>query len=667
VQGTAVHALLRNGTTLYVAGNYQYVGAKRQRGLVGLDTRTGRVIWDAQIDRNVYALKLAGELLYAGGEFGSAGQSNRQNIAAIRLDTARATAWNPQADRGVFAMEVEGNVVYVGGQFTTAGTKPRNRLAGLDATTGVATPWNPNPNGLVRALAVSGNSVYVAGDFTAIGGQNRRAFAAVNTANGAAQALDLDIRPTTAAAGQVLTIHIDGDNMYLGGSLTNALGEAHCMFIGRDLGSGEVLPTPKATHFNGAANADFGVLAFAVADGRVFVGGDFYSMGGVPRQNAAALSLATGAPTSWAPEVAGPVFALAAGDDQIYLGGTFTNVNGEAAKALALVDATGGGNVPGWSFSPVKQSGEVGVTSLALAGNRLYVGGSFTGVADLTRRMVAAVESQSGAPIAGFDAKLTGGSSGVSCLLLARQNLYVAGDFTGVGGHGIARLAAVSASDGDVVNWVPAPNQEVRTIAATGDTLYVGGRFTQLGGVALRNFGAFSLPDHSLQPIDAALSTTSQGVNAMAATPQTLYVSGDFDAIGGEFRQNLACLASFNASAYEWDPALDERASAIAVTEDVVVLAGNFRFIGQSGDARIAAFLNVFPRGAGIFQLITTPDGTLKLQCNTGDRTDCILQAASDIAHPAWTTIATNELAGFNWTTELRVDQAKRYFRAVAR
>jgi hypothetical protein len=57
----------------------------------------------------------------------------------------------------------------------------------------------------------------------------------------------------------------------------------------------------------------------------------------------------------------------------------------------------------------------------------------------------------------------------------------------------------------------------------------------------------------------------------------------------------------------------------------------------------------------------------LKLQCNTGDRTDCILQAASDIAHPAWTTIATNELAGFNWTTELRVDQAKRYFRAVAR
>lgn len=667
--GSVVNALVMGGDTLYVGGTIQRVGGKPFGGLVGLDVATAKATWDPQLQGAANALKLSGDVLYVGGNFFSVGASNRPYLAAVRLDTAAATAWNPQPDAQVFAIEVLGNNVYAGGQFATAGTKPRNRLVALDATTGLATAWNPNPNGIVRALAVAGSSVYVGGDFSAIGGQTRRNFGVVNTGNGAAQALDIAIQPINAPVGQVRAMLISGTSLYVGGGLTNALGELHRMVLGLNLGTSESLPTPAASDYNGQAGISFGINALAMAAGKVFVAGDFYSIGGVPRRSLAALSLATGDAMPWSPQAGGPVLALVGDANRIFVGGSFTNMNNFPARGLASVDAFVGTNITSTRFifaGSNQFSADNTVFALALSTNRLYVGGNFTHVGAVARRFVAGVDRDTGAADT-FDAKLGGGFGGVNALLLRGTNLFLAGDFNTVASQTQLRVAAVAAADGALRSWNPAPNQAVVTLASDGANLYLGGIFNQIGGVALKNFAVYSMADFSLQPVDASLGQFSGGVNAIAVTPNTIYVSGVFDAIGGEFRQNLASLAAFNASAYDWDPAPETAPTVLALTEQFAIAGGPNRSLGRSPTNRLSGFLTVFPRGPRVTSLSLTKDGSFHIQTTTSDRVDSVIQTTTDLLSGVWTSVLTNDVPGFPWTADIPAAQPQQFFRIMAR
>lgn len=666
VQGAAVYALALKDGVLYVGGQFTRVRGKTASGLIGLAAADAQVTWDPLFAGTVYALDVANGLVYVGGSFYSVGYSNRQNLAAIDVSTALANAWNPAADGPVYALKAAGTTTYVGGQFTAVGTKPRNRLAALDSG-GVAINWNPNPNGLVRALATSGTSVYVAGDFSTIGGQNRRGFAVVNTGNGAAQSLNLDIQPPTVVAGMVRSILLDGSSVYIGGSLTNGLGALHRLLLGFSVPGPVTLPTPAASEYNGTVSG-YGVNALAAADGLVFVGGEFLSMGGVARHRAAALSQTTGSALPWAPSFSGPVLTMAYGSNVIYAGGNFTNVNAtNYVRGLAAVDPYLGNHRPEFNFLGTNQYGDATVASLVVSSNRLYVGGAFIAVADQSRRFLAAVNADNGLPISGFNAKLGGGFSGVATMVMVQNNLYVAGDFTTVNSQSVPRLAKVSAVDGAFQNWTPNPNQAVYTLAAANETLYVGGVFTVISGTAFRNFAAYSTFDDSLMGVDAALPTYAGGITTVAATPSTLYVGGSFEAIGGEFRRNLACLASFNASAYEWDPAPDYWPNVISVTDELAVIGGAFKDAGRSPTNTATGFLMVYPRGAMITRAAKTTSGALQLTCTTGDRTDCIIQSTEDLLSHDWVTLATNEMPGYRWTYEVPVTSGNKLFRAVAR
>lgn len=666
--GTAVNALALDSGVLYVGGAFTRLGSRSISTLAGLASGNGAVVWDPVIGYGtVMTLDIANGLVYAGGTFYTVGISNRQNLAAIDITTALANAWNPNADQAVLTLKVSGQTVYVGGQFTAVGTKPRRSLAALDAN-GVALNWNPNPNGIVRALALGGNSVYLGGDFTAVGGQNRPGFAAVNTGNGAAQSLDIKIQPASAPGGLVRSILLDGDSLYVGGGIKEALGESHRLLVGISLLDTTVLPTPAGSEYVGAANAAFGINAMAAANGKVLVGGEFVSIGGVPRQKAAALSMSTGAALPWAPLFSGPVRSLAYSSNVVFAGGTFTNVNGVTQPGnLAAVDAVRGTSIPDFTFFGTNQWGDASVNALLFGSDRLYVAGAFTAVGDKGLRLLAAVNPRSGLVIDDFDAKLGGGYYGVSALALVSEKLYVAGDFTTVNSQPAARLAQVSADTGAMQSWTPNPNQPVNTLAATSDSIYVGGSFTSIAGVAFKNFAAFSIADNSVQGVDAALSVSAQSVNAIAATPTALYVSGSFDSIGGEYRLNLACLACFNASSYEWDPAPELPPATITLTDELAIVGGPFRFLGRYPTNSPSGFLAVFPRGPWISGITSTPNNTVKVTTTTGDRIDAVLQATGDLSSPGWTNVATNEAPGYSWTAEVPMNSPRQFIRAIAR
>ena len=465
----------------------------------------------------------------------------------------------------------------------------------------------------------------------------------------------------------------NANSLYIGGSFTNANGELHRLLVGLNLASSATIPAPSGTDFNGAVGSDVGANAIAIADGRVLVAGNFVSLGGVPRQRAAALSTTTGAPLAWAPGFDAPVMSLAYGPNGIYAGGLFTNVFSNSvpilANGLALVDPVSGIPVPGFEFQGTNTSfGTLSVNALAVSAGTLYAGGSFTAVGGQPRRYVAALDPAGGFLIPTFNASLSGGFNGISSLVLAGSSLYVAGDFSTVAGASLPRLAALSPDTGAAVNWTPAPNQAVTVLAASSDTLYVGGTFTQIGGTALRNFAAFSLADNSLQPVDAALPQYASGLTAMSATPTTVYVAGSYTSIGGNYEQNLASLASFNASAYAWDPSPDVAPSVIALTDEDAFIGGDFRYLGQSPTNMVSGFLAVFSRAPQILSITLADPSTVQITTTTGDFTDAVIQSSPSPVKPVWTDEATNGAPGFWWTQDLPVTRrGNSYFRAVGR
>jgi len=122
----------------------------------------------------------------------------------------------------------------------------------------------------------------------------------------------------------------------------------------------------------------------------------------LPRDYLFAYELGTGRILPWVPKVDGPVYALAAGPNgSVYAGGAFRTVNGTPQRGITLLGNTGQ-KVPG--FTAAINHGDV--RSLAVRGQWLYAGGTFTRIAGADRVALARLNAASGAIDASFDPRL---------------------------------------------------------------------------------------------------------------------------------------------------------------------------------------------------------------------------------------------------------------------
>jgi hypothetical protein len=667
VAGTAVNALLLDGSRLYIGGSFTRInGAANSGGLFGLNSGNASLAWNPVLSGTVNALVLNAGLIYAGGNFTTVGSSNVASLAAISTNAAAlATGWMTAtngADAAVLTLAISGTNIYVGGQFANIGGKARNRLAAISLVTGVSGTWNPNPNGIVRALWLTDTNAYVGGDFTTIAVASRRGFASLGlTGTGTAAALDLQIL-SASTVNLVRSLLLSGTTLYVGGQFTNSLGQQSALLTSVDTTTGLAAVAPIGTELNGAAGAAFGINALAAAGNTIAAGGDFQSIGGTPRHSAAALSISSGTALPWAPNFSGPVLSMALGTDALYVGGSFTNLNGTNAQGLVSVDYSTGNALP-FTFRGTNGSSTVIVSCMQLAPNGLYVGGFFTTVSAQARRLLAMVDPVTGNLNSAFDAKLGGGSVGVDALVLTGTHLFVAGDFTTVNALAQPRLVDVSPVDGTAVTtWVPAPNQTVTALAASADTLYVGGNFATINGITLKNFAAFSLADRSLIPIDAALPVSAAGVTSVSATPTVIYLGGSFTAAGGENRLNLGCLSPLDGTAFDWNPSMDLGPTAINLTDNFAFVGGPFRFVG----GQPYGFFTAFSRAPRFLSAIQLDPATVQFATTTGDHTDAVIQWTTDLKSGIWTNIATNS-PGFVWTFQLPITGTAGFLRAVAR
>src|SRR3989440_295342 len=161
------------------------------------------------------------------------------------------------------------------------------------------------------------------------------AFFAVTSVTYAQSALD-GFDPNANGPVRVVVVQPDG-KILLGGDFTTLSPNGGTAVTRNHIARLNVDGTLD-TVFN--PNANFGVGAITVqADGKILVGGEFFSIGGQSRDHIARLDPTTGLADSFAPEPNGNVSSIIQqADGKILVGGDFTNIGGQMRRGIARLD-----------------------------------------------------------------------------------------------------------------------------------------------------------------------------------------------------------------------------------------------------------------------------------------------------------------------------------------
>lgn len=228
-------------------------------------------------------------------------ERNAQTVTADVLPTAQIGTKSDGTDGVVWALKIVGDTVYAGGNFANArpagaskgdlAEVTRSNLLSFSLTTGALTSFAPNVNGQVKALATSpdGSVLYVGGVFTKVNGESHSLIAAFDTSTG--QLIE-SFAPQIIGT-YVNAIAVTNSAVYVGGLFTagNRTGRKNLMAFDT---SGRLLGwAPKADD-----EVDAMVLTPKVD--KLIVGGRFEKVNGKTHRGMAALSLTSGAPLAWA-------------------------------------------------------------------------------------------------------------------------------------------------------------------------------------------------------------------------------------------------------------------------------------------------------------------------------------------------------------------------------
>ena len=174
--------------------------------------------------------------------------------------------------------------------------------------------------------------------------------------------------------------------------------------------------------------------------------------------------------------------------------------------------------IPTWA--PSLNAKGLAITS-SPDGTKIYVAGEFTSVNGVPRYRIAALDPVTGALTPGFNATV---SYRVSALVATNTTLYAGGAFT-VGPNNLTRtrLAAFSATTGDLLSWAPTADAEVKAMVMSpdGTRLIVGGAFVNLNGASANGMGALDPVTGALLPWAANTVVKDSGRHAAILTLTT--------------------------------------------------------------------------------------------------------------------------------------------------
>jgi Secretion system C-terminal sorting domain len=410
ITGNDVSSICLYGGKLYAAGDFSSLGGQNRNNLVALDTITGlATAWipatTGGSSNNIRALGASGSKLFIGGNFTSVGSRQISYLAAIDTGTGTADNWNPGLNNVVFDLTVSGSTVYAGGYLTAAGLTVRNNLAAIDLSTGRLKSWNPNADGAVNALAFAKGRIYAGGSFSNIGGAYKPNLAFIDTSTGTSvQAIP------AGAGGYILALASTGNRLYAAGNYG---------LVAYNLITGSLIGSFHPTF-------DYSVVTSLCPSGNlVYAGGYFSTVNGQSHPLAAAFDTATDLPTSWSPNLSGiSANAIAISGSKVYIGGQFSTVNGQQCASIAAIDAATGSLLNGFTSSFTL---DYKVSTVAAAGNLLYIGGQFSPIGNIPgTSYIATLNAFTGAVSSWRSAVV---ANEVTSIVLLPQSVFVGGSF----------------------------------------------------------------------------------------------------------------------------------------------------------------------------------------------------------------------------------------------
>jgi hypothetical protein len=240
-------------------------------------------------------------------------------------------------------------------------------------------------------------------------------------------------------------------------------------------------------------------------------------------------------PTAAMATTMGRVEAVLVAGDRIFIGGSFLMVvdpDGEmhVRRSLVALDRTTGKVDETW---PTQLAGfSATVNDLALAEGKLYIGGEFTEVShdgsNVKRRGLAVVNATTGELIDGTP-QLGNQPDIISAMHLDGNVLYLAGDFAQVGTATRSDAAAIDVTTDTVTSFNPQlGGGQATAVTADSERVYYGGSFTTTGATATGRIVAINKANGSIAWSGLSANATNGNVNALDHDGTHLYVGGAF-------------------------------------------------------------------------------------------------------------------------------------------
>ncbi len=404
------------------------VSAVIDRGSAGV---TADALPTAQVNGVVWDLVVAGNTVYAGGQFSTArpagaapgsGTVRRSNLLAFDIRTGRLTSFAPAVNGAVrtLALSPDKKTLYVGGSFTSVNGKKRLRFAALAAGSGALKSPAPAFNNSVRAIVATASTVYAGGNFSAIGKTSRSRLAAVSATTGKVSS---SWKP--AANGDVLALVFapGGASIVAGGSFSKIGSKAACGMTRLNRSTAAVQSWSINTVVKNCGK-NTAIMSLATDGSRVY--GSGYSYGGGNYEGVFAAT-ATGG-LSWLQDCRGDTYDVAVANGRVYSAGhahNCANIGGfpEAAsrtnyRALAVtagatgtVGTSSGGytafkgrpspSLVNWfpQLTPGTVTGQTQAAwSVLASGPYVVLGGEFTAVNGIKQQGLVRMTTRAAAP-----------------------------------------------------------------------------------------------------------------------------------------------------------------------------------------------------------------------------------------------------------------------------
>lgn len=562
---------------VYLGGSFTKIGL-RYSYLAKIDSATGDVPRTyPKANSTVNAVVSDGNGgWYIGGSFSLVGDSTRSRLAHINA-SGEVSAWNPSVNSTVWCLALKGDTLFVGGQFSSIGSNSAgiSRLAAVSTTTDTAmTGWNPNVNSTVYELLIHNQELLAGGAFTSVNSNANYKYLVA-------------IDPQTGLArnwipnpnNQVEALVASNDTLFVGGHFTTMGGQTHNRLSAVNLTTG--LPMPW--NIVGPSSA---VRTLARRGDTLYVGGDFSNWGNSSGDYVRGVSISTGSGV-WLPATAPPngsVYTIHLAGNAIYLGGTFTTISSRTIGKMARLHSVTG--AIDTSFNVIPSSTVLDIKS---QNGKLFVGGSFPEIGGVLRNRAAAVDGFSG-QILPWDPNC---QASVFAIKSIEGKVFLGGTFTTLGGVSRVNIGAVNTTDGSLLSWYPSSgaNGDVHALELYQNQLMIGGRFTNCGGATRYKLAAVDTNNATLSAWTAAITNSSQYVNTLKVYNNLVYVGGLFTAIGNRSNDYLAAVDANSGSVTTWIPQPNSAVYGIETSADgtLVFAVGNFTTVGGVSRVGIAA------------------------------------------------------------------------------